>query len=58
MQGLMMDYPLTLQHAFDRAVRIFHRKEIVTRTDTGLHRLRGVPEEWRLYRVDSIARKH
>src|SRR6266568_6082791 len=38
MQGLMMDYPLTLQHAFDRAVRIFHRKEIVTRTDTGLHR--------------------
>ena len=27
-------------------------------TDTGLHRLRGVPEEWRLYRVDSIARKH
>ena len=38
MQGLMMDTPLTLQHAFDRAVRIFHRKEIVTRTDTGLHR--------------------
>src|SRR3989442_8341423 len=38
MQGLMMDYPLTVQHAFNRAVRIFHRKEIVTRTDTGLHR--------------------
>src|SRR2546423_13853161 len=38
MQGLMMDYPLTLQHAFDRAVRIFHRKEIVTQTDSGLHR--------------------
>jgi class 3 adenylate cyclase len=27
-------------------------------TDTGSHRLRGVPEEWRLYRVDSIAQKH
>jgi len=27
-------------------------------TDTGSHRLRGVPEEWRLYRVDSIAQQH
>jgi len=26
-------------------------------TDAGTHRLRGVPEEWRLYRVDSIARR-
>ncbi|MFL5690381.1 MAG: long-chain fatty acid--CoA ligase [Ktedonobacteraceae bacterium] len=38
MQGLMMDYPLTLQHAYHRAVSLFSRKEIVTRTDTGLHR--------------------
>src|SRR3979411_2303905 len=38
MQGLMMDYPLTLQHFFNRAVRIFPRKEIVTQTDSGLHR--------------------
>ncbi len=38
MQGLMMDYPLTLQHFFNRAVRIFARKEIVTQTDSGLHR--------------------
>ena len=38
MQGLMMDYPLTLQHAFNRATRLFHRKEIVTLTDNGLHR--------------------
>ncbi len=27
-------------------------------TDTGLHRLRGVPEEWRLYRVDSIGHQN
>jgi class 3 adenylate cyclase len=27
-------------------------------TDMGSHHLRGVPEEWRLYRVDSIAHKH
>ena len=38
MQGLMMDYPLTLQHAYERAVSIFPRKEIVTQTDSGLHR--------------------
>jgi len=38
MQGLMMDYPLTLQHAFNRATSIFSRKEVVTQTDTGLHR--------------------
>jgi acyl-CoA synthetase (AMP-forming)/AMP-acid ligase II len=38
MQGLMMEYPLTLQHAFNRAVRIFPRKEIVTLLEDGLHR--------------------
>ncbi len=38
MQGLMMDYPLTLQHFYGRAVSIFRHKEIVTQTDTGLHR--------------------
>ncbi|MDQ2718099.1 MAG: long-chain fatty acid--CoA ligase [Chloroflexota bacterium] len=38
MQGLMMDYPLTLQHAFNRAVRIFPRKEIVTQTEGESHR--------------------
>ncbi len=38
MQGLMMDYPLTLQHAFDRATRIFSRKEIVTQTESEPHR--------------------
>lgn len=38
MQGLMMDFPLTLQHAFNRAVSFFPRKEIATRTDNGMHR--------------------
>ena len=38
MQGLMMDYPLTLQHAYNRAVRLFPRQEIVTQLDEGLHR--------------------
>ncbi|GAC1393565.1 MAG: long-chain fatty acid--CoA ligase [Ktedonobacteraceae bacterium] len=38
MQGLMMDYPLTLQHALNRAVRLFGRKEIVTQTEGEPHR--------------------
>jgi len=38
MQGLMMDYPLTLTHILERARRLFPRKEIVTKTPSGLHR--------------------
>lgn len=38
MQGLMMDYPLTLQHALNRAIRLFGRKEIVTQTEGESHR--------------------
>lgn len=38
MESLMMDYPLTLQHSFQRAVRLFGRKEIVTVTAQGKHR--------------------
>ena len=45
MQGLMMDYPLTLQHFYSRAVRLFPRKEIVTQTDSAFiatHSVNGV----------------
>ena len=38
MDGLMMDYPLTLQHFLERAGRLFPKKEIVTRTPSGTHR--------------------
>lgn len=38
MQGLMMDYPLTLQHAYERAIRLFFKKEIVTQTAGEPHR--------------------
>jgi fatty-acyl-CoA synthase len=34
----MMDYPLTLQHVLERAVRLFRHKEIVTETDGEPHR--------------------
>jgi fatty-acyl-CoA synthase len=38
MQGLIMDYPLTLTHNLERARRLFPRKEIATKTAAGIHR--------------------
>jgi fatty-acyl-CoA synthase len=38
MQGLMMDYPLTLQHALLRVMCLFPRKQIITQTDGEPHR--------------------
>jgi len=35
MQGLMMDFPLTLTHFFERSRRLFGRKGIVTRIRGG-----------------------
>ena len=38
MRGTMMDFPLTLTHLFDRAEKLFPKKEIVTSTPTGIER--------------------
>ena len=38
MQGLMQDYPLTLQHIFWRIEKLFPKKEIVTKREDGVHR--------------------
>lgn len=38
MQGLMQDYPLTVQHMLWRMERLFSRKEIVTKQEDGVHR--------------------
>ncbi|MBO0688102.1 MAG: long-chain fatty acid--CoA ligase [Candidatus Dormibacteraeota bacterium] len=38
MQGLMQDYPLTIQHLLWRCEKLFPGKEIVTQQDEGLHR--------------------
>jgi fatty-acyl-CoA synthase len=38
MQGLMMDYPLTITHILDRARRYFAENEIVSRVPEGTHR--------------------
>jgi fatty-acyl-CoA synthase len=39
MQGLMQDVPLTLIHIFDRAERLFPKKQVVTNTATGRERV-------------------
>jgi fatty-acyl-CoA synthase len=36
--GLMMDYPLTLRHMLWRAERLYDKKEIVTQREQGQHR--------------------
>ncbi len=38
MQGLMQDFPLTLQHVLWRMERLFPKKEIVSLRDDGVHR--------------------
>src|SRR5262245_42722573 len=38
MQGLMMDYPLTLTYIIERAGRLFPRKGIATRTAAAIQR--------------------
>ncbi len=38
MQGLMQDFPLTLQHLLWRMERLFPKKEIVSLRDDGVHR--------------------
>ncbi len=53
MQGLMQDYPLTVQHIFTRATTMFPRKEIVTRTDDGFHRYTYADFGERVHRLAS-----
>src|SRR4051812_2903086 len=38
MLGLIQDYPLTIQHVLWRVEKLFSRKEIVTKRETGIHR--------------------
>ena len=39
MKGLIMDYPLTLTHFFERTRKVFHRKTLATRVPgAGLQR--------------------
>jgi fatty-acyl-CoA synthase len=38
MRGTMMDFPLTLQHIFERGTRLFPERELVTGGTQGVHR--------------------
>ena len=38
LEGLMMDYPLTLNHFRERAARYWGKQPIITRTAGGTHR--------------------
>ena len=38
MQGLMMDYPLTLPHILERSAKLFPNKEIASKMPDGMHR--------------------
>jgi fatty-acyl-CoA synthase len=38
MQGLMMNYPLTLTHILERSAKLFPRKEISSKMPGGMHR--------------------
>jgi fatty-acyl-CoA synthase len=38
MQGLMMDYPLTLTHVLERSAKLFGRKEIASKFPSRMHR--------------------
>jgi fatty-acyl-CoA synthase len=51
MQGLMMKTPLTLAPLLERAARLFPSKEIVSRTETGMHRYTYADFHARVHRL-------
>ncbi len=57
MNGLMMDYPLTLRHFLERAGRLFPNKEIVSRTTSGEHRYRYADYYRRTHRLAHALRQ-
>ncbi len=57
MNGLMMDYPLTLLHFLERAGRLFPNKEIVTRTAAGVQRYRYSGYYARTHRLAHVLRE-
>ena len=51
MQGLMMNTPLTLTPLLERAGRLFPKKEIASRTDSGMHRYTYADFHARVHRL-------
>src|SRR5437763_3119796 len=57
MLGTMMDFPLTLQHIFERGTRLFPEREIVTGGSGGVHRYTYGDLSQRVHRVANGLRK-
>ena len=57
MQGLMMNTPLTLTPLLERAARLFPKKEIVSKTDTGMHRYTYADFHGRVHRLAHAMRR-
>jgi len=55
--GLMQDYPLTLQHVFWRLEKLFGRKEVVSRRDVGVHRYTYGDCAGRVHRLAAALRR-
>jgi fatty-acyl-CoA synthase len=53
MRGTMMDFPLTLQHVFERGTRLFPDREIVTGGISGQHRYTYGELSQRVHRLAS-----
>src|SRR6266404_5173239 len=51
MQGLMMNTPLTLTPLLERAARLFPKKEIASRVETGMHRYTYADFHARVHRL-------
>src|ERR1035438_6205960 len=54
MDGLMMDFPLTLTHVLERSAKLFPRKEIVSRMPSGMHRYCYTSFHERVHRVAAV----
>jgi len=54
MQGLMMDYPLTLTHILERSAKLFPSKEIASRMPDGIHRYSYADFHARVHKVARI----
>ena len=57
MNGLMMDYPLTLQHMLWRVERLFDKKEIVTKREDALHRYTYADLSSRVAQLGNVLRR-
>ncbi len=54
MNGLMMDFPLTLPHLLERSARLFPKKQISSRMPSGLHRYSYAQFHARVHRVAAV----